>query len=179
MIRRLTAFISGGLLLAAGGTRADRFLYCGELAALDDREQAGLRLFTGRAHCIRCHVFEHAETTPLGGRLALFTDNRFHNIGVGPADDPGRAAVTERAADAGAFKTPTLRNVALTAPYMHDGSLSSLEAVVDFYNRGGGRRPGVDRDVVPLGLDPSDQQALVAFLRALTTPGGAIAAAGR
>jgi cytochrome c peroxidase len=172
--------------LRAGGSRADRYLYCADRSALHGREEAGLRLFTGRAHCIRCHGFEHEGTTPLGGRLALFTDNRFHNIGAGTPEDRGRGAVTGRAEDAGAFKTPTLRNVALTAPYMHDGSLSTLEAVVEFYNRGGGGRPGVDRDVVPLGLDPEARQALVAFLRALTsdggpalTPAGATAAAGR
>jgi len=165
--RAIAAYVAS---LRAGGSRADRFLYCDDRTALTGPEQEGLRLFTGRAHCVRCHTFEHDETTPLGGRLALFTDNRFHNLGVGRGDDPGRAAVSGRAEDAGAFKTPTLRNVARTAPYMHDGSLPTLAAVVDFYNRGGGHRPGVDPDIVPLGLDAGQRDALVAFLDALTSP---------
>ncbi len=164
--RAIAAYVG---TLRTSGSRADRFLYCGDGAALDEAERNGLRLFAGRAHCVRCHVFEHENTTPLGGRLALFTDNRFHNLSVGAGDDPGRAAVTGRSEDTGAFKTPTLRNVAITGPYMHDGSLATLEAVIDFYNDGGGRRAGVDPAVVPLGLDTRERHDLVAFLRALTS----------
>jgi cytochrome c peroxidase len=75
--------------------------------------------------------------------------------------------VTKQEADRGKFKTPTLRGVALTAPYMHDGSLKSLEEVVEFYNRGGGANPHLDPRIRPLGLTADEQRDLVAFLKAL------------
>lgn len=165
--RALAAYL---LSLRAGGSAVDRFLYCDDAAALTAQQRTGLELFAGRAHCVRCHVFEHEATSPLGRGLALFTDNRFHNVGAGPGRDRGRAGVTGRSGDEGAFKTPSLRNVALTAPYMHDGNLPTLRAVVDFYNLGGGHRAGVDPDIVPLNLDATDIDALVAFLEALTSP---------
>src|SRR5207247_5127284 len=122
--------------------------------------------------------FMHDDSPPPWGRLSLYTDTHCHNRGAGPGGDPGRGALTGRPEDTGAFKTPTLRNVALTAPYMHDGSLPTLDAVVDFYNGGGGRRAGVDPAIVPLGLDSRDRQDLVAFLRALTSDPAGPAAPG-
>jgi cytochrome c peroxidase len=82
--------------------------------------------------------------------------------------DPGRFAVTRIAADRGAFKTPTLREVVRTAPYMHDGSESTLEGVVEYYDRGGNANPDLDGILGPIGLAPKDKSALVAFLRALS-----------
>ena len=97
----------------------------------------------------------------------------------------GRYAVTGRMTDVGAFKTPTLRNVARTAPYMHDGSLATLEDVVDFYNNGGRVKesdpinPFQSGGIRPLGLDDAQKADLVAFLEALTSPQYAIAEQGR
>lgn len=156
------------LTFRSGGSRVDRYLYCGDGSALTSADRRGLELCAGRANCVRCHVFEHESVHPFGGRRALFTDHRFHNIGAGRGADPGRAGVTGRPEDHGAFKTPTLRNVALTAPYMHDGSLSTLAEVVEFYDRGGVPNANLDRNIVPLGLDDADKQAIVAYLRALT-----------
>ena len=100
------------------------------------------------------------------------TDERFHNTGVAFRDgqvlDPGRFVVTRIPADRGAFKTPTLREVARTAPYMHDGSQVTLEGVVEYYDRGGNTNPGLDAMVRPIGLSLDAKRALVAFLRALS-----------
>jgi len=127
----------------------------GDRAALDDRQKRGLLLFVGKAACTQCHSGPN------------FTDGGFYNLGVDSADD-GRYEVTKNAADRGAFKTPTLRNVALTAPYLHDGSMATLEEVVDFYNRGGGAHPGKSSRIFELDLTPAERTDLVAFLRALT-----------
>jgi cytochrome c peroxidase len=162
----VTAYV---LTLTAANSPVDRYLYCDEPSALTAAERRGLELFAGRANCVRCHVFEHEMVHPLGGRRALFTDRRFHNVGAGRGGDRGRGVVTGQSGDDGSFKTPTLRNVALTAPYMHDGSLATLEDVVDFYNKGGGGGPRLDRNIVPLHLGTDEKSALVAFLRALTT----------
>jgi cytochrome c peroxidase len=87
------------------------------------------------------------------------------------ADDPGRFAVTGDEADRGAFRTPTLRNVTLTAPYMHDAVLATLEDVIGFYDTGGGTVPGRSGpEIGPLRLSPQERQALVAFLQSLTDP---------
>ena len=82
--------------------------------------------------------------------------------------DEGRFIVTGRPEDRGAFKTPTLREVARTAPYMHDGSLASLAAVIDFYNRGGRANPRRDPELRPLGLTPTETHQLLEFLRSLS-----------
>jgi cytochrome c peroxidase len=114
-------------------------------------------VFFGKANCTVCHAGP------------TFTDERFHNTGVSNDDAPSRASVTGRRNDEGRFKVPSLRNVALTGPYMHDGSLATLEAVVEFYNRGGGPNPRLDPDIHPLGLSTEDKRALVEFLRSLTS----------
>ena len=132
----------------------------GQPQMLTERERAGFELFRGRAQCATCH----------GGPDQ--TDNRFHNTGVGWANgtfaDEGRFSVSGDDRDHGAFKTPSLRDVALTAPYMHDGSLATLEAVVKFYSDGGRRNPYQDPRMRPLGLTADEQQSVVAFLGALT-----------
>ncbi|MCY4189200.1 MAG: cytochrome-c peroxidase, partial [Bryobacterales bacterium] len=95
-----------------------------------------------------------------------------HNTGVGYADgrlaDNGRFAVSGRERDRGAFKTPTLRNVAQTAPYMHDGSMATLEDVIDDYDKGGTPNPYLDREIRKLDLSATEKAALAAFLGALT-----------
>lgn len=153
----------------AGPSRVERHLYCGDSAALTAEERRGLELFAGRANCVRCHVFEHGSVSPFAGGRAPFTDGRFHDLGI-ESSDPGRAARTGLADDVGAFRTPSLRNVALTAPYFHDGSQPTLSAVVDFYNRGGGpRRERLDRNIRRLELSETERRELVAFLCSLTS----------
>lgn len=144
--------------LLSGDSPVDRFRD-GALAALDDHQRHGLWLYESRAGCWRCH----------GG--ANYTDEGFHNTGVGWGKTPpdlGRFEITGRAEDRGRFKTPTLRGLMLTAPYMHDGSLATLEEVVAFYNRGGGGNPNLDPALKPLLLSPEEAADLVAFLRALS-----------
>lgn len=145
--------------IRSGNSRYDRFR-SGMWAALTEREQRGMRVFFGKGRCGSCHA---------GPNL---TDESFHNTGVAFRDrqmlDPGRFVVTRNSADRGAFKTPTLREVARTAPYMHDGSQSTLDEVVEFYARGGNANPGLDAILRPLSLTLEDKSALVDFLRALS-----------
>jgi cytochrome c peroxidase len=180
--------------LKSGNSRFDRFYFGGEDSALSRLERDGFEVFRGKGRCVACHT--------VGPRSALFTDQAFHNTGVGfarasaaprplrvplapgvetlldpagmpgvfspDAPDLGRFEVTRQERDRYAYKTPSLRNVALTAPYMHDGSLATLEQVIDFYDRGGIDNPGRDPLLQPLGLPIEDKRALAAFLRALT-----------
>lgn len=142
--------------LLSGGAPVDRF-YAGDAAALSEDARRGFRLFVGVAGCSSCH---------LG---TLFTDDGFHNTGVGwGGHDTGRYAVTGREEDRGRFNTPSLRNVALTAPYMHDGSLATLEDVVEFYVRGGNPNPYLAGEIRPLRLNERERADLVEFLRTLT-----------
>jgi cytochrome c peroxidase len=145
-------------VLLRGGSPVDRFRRRGETAALTEPQRHGLWLYESKGRCWRCHAG------------ANFTDESYHNTGVSwgrePADT-GRHRVTGRDEDRGKFKTPTLRAAALTAPYMHDGSLVTLEDVVEFYNRGGGANPHLDPALGPLHLTPDEVRALVAFLKAL------------
>jgi cytochrome c peroxidase len=148
--------------LVLGDSAVDRFR-AGEYDQLSSEERVGLWVFESKGRCWRCHAG------------ANFTDERFHNTGVGVVEgrpEQGRAAVTGRATDRGAFKTPTLRGVARTAPYMHDGSLATLADVVAFYRRGGGANPELDPLVVPLELSDREAAGLVAFLQALSRPAG-------
>jgi cytochrome c peroxidase len=135
----------------------------GEATALSCQEKRGLEIFNGKGHCTACHWG------------ANFTDGRFHNVGVAPAaganPDDGRYAVTKDPRDKGAFKTPTIRDVGLRAPYMHTGGELSLESVVEFYDKGGGTGDAnLDPLLVPLGLTAQEKAAVVAFLkRAMTS----------
>lgn len=135
----------------------------GDETALTALEKQGLEIFNGKGHCSACHWGPN------------FTDGRFHNIGVKPQDpakpDVGRYEVTKNPRDMGAFKTPTVRDAALRAPYLHDGSEQSLESLVEFYNRGGDTDdPNLDPLIMPLGLSEQEKQALVAFMkRAMTS----------
>lgn len=127
----------------------------GNFAAMSPAAIRGMELFEGKAMCAECHMGPN------------FTDNGFHNIGLGDAD-PGRMAIQEGVANQGAFKTPGLRNVLLTTPYMHDGSLASLEEVMRHYNMGGKPSKDLDPLMKPLGLTDKEIFDLIAFLGALT-----------
>src|SRR3954469_9111897 len=137
----------------------------GDARALSRSARRGWDLFTGDAKCSRCHY---------GPNL---TDGAFHNLGLGwdaasqRYTDEGRATITGRRGDRGAFKTPTLRDIARHPPYMHDGSLATLRDVIKFYERGGIRNPHLDMQVRPLHLAPGDIDALVDFLAALNGEG--------
>ena len=145
----------------AGNSAWDRWRRKGDERAVTDEAKRGHDLFFGRAACNQCHLGES------------LTDGRFHNLGVGwdPATsafaDEGRYAVTKQDADRGAFKTPTLRDVARHAPYLHDGSSKTLRDVVLLYNRGGNKNPWLSPKVQPLGLTDAEIDALVAFMKAL------------
>jgi cytochrome c peroxidase len=142
----------------SGPSPYDRFM-SGEAMAMSDSAKQGMALFNGKAGCHACH------------ESPLFSDQSFHNIGVGmdrPNPDVGRAAVTHDPADRGKFKTPMLRNVALTWPYLHDGSAAGLADVIEFYDRGGVPNPTLDVRIKPLGLTDAEQASLIAFLEALT-----------
>ena len=156
MVRALAAYVR---TILSGDSRVDRFL-AGQRAALTPSERDGLRVFQTRGNCAVCHT------------RGNFTDEHFHNTGVAwdgrRWNDPGRFLVSRKDRDRGAFKTPTLRDVAETAPYMHDGTLRTLPDVVEFYDRGGRPNPALDPEIRPLRLTAADKQALVAFLRALT-----------
>jgi cytochrome c peroxidase len=133
-----------------------------QIAPLTGPEARGQAIFNGQGRCNTCHAG------------ILFSDNQFHNIGLRPqTEDAGRGAITGNPNDVGAFRTPSLRNVGLRAPYMHNGRLATLEDVVDFYNRGGDfNAPNIDRNRIrQLNLSPQQRADLVAFLRnALTDP---------
>ena len=137
--------------LISGHSRYDRYLQ-GDASALSEAATRGLQLFTGSAHCSVCHS---------GPDLS---DHDFHNVGTagdGTAD-AGRERITFLSQDRGKFKTPTLRNISRTAPYMHHGGMATLEAVVHHFNT-----PPPEAGMQSLGLSASEEQDLVAFLRAL------------
>lgn len=143
--------------LVSGWSRYDRYLQ-GDPGALTASEQHGLALFRSEAlNCTACHS---------GFDLS---DHAYHNVGQYLAyADPGRSRITLLASDEGKFKTPTLRNIARTAPYMHDGSLATLEQVVDFFSTGGLPHPNRDAGMRTFALNPQEKEDLIAFLRALT-----------
>lgn len=166
----------------------DRFL-AGDQAAMPEAAKRGWVLFNGKARCNTCHG--HV------GSLPTFSDNKYHNIGVAmkgsrnfaeiarkvasaPEDLPklahtegvaelGRFLVTKDQKDIGAFKTPGLRNVELTAPYMHDGSEATLESVIDFYDKGGENNPFLDGGMRPLGLTAEEKKDLVEVMKTFTS----------
>ena len=122
----------------------------------------GLKVFFDKAQCDRCHEGSN------------FTLNAYANLGVGadkPEPDVGRFAVTKDARDWGVFKTPTLREIEHTAPYMHDGSLKTLDEVVEFYDKGGKANKNLDQNIKLLHLTDQDKKDLVAFLKALSGEG--------
>jgi cytochrome c peroxidase len=185
--------------LIGGNSPFDRYYFGGDKEAMSPAAIRGLEVFVGQGRCVSCHLIEQTQ--------ALFTDNRFHMIGVAANQMPqdldelsaavedvkkkgtdiavltnpktsslGRYAVTRDLTDIGAFKTPTLRNIELTAPYMHDGSHKTLEEVVQFYNNGGRMNETdpvpelLSGGIRPLNLTEEQQADLVKFLKALTSP---------
>lgn len=181
--RTLNAVAAFVRTIASRNAPLDRYLK-GETAALSAEAQAGMRLFQGKAGCIQCHSG------------ALLSDQKFHALGVpeNPAvfaeplrhitfrrfmktlgvpnydnlrADVGLYAVTKEPGDRGKLRTPSLREVSLTAPYMHNGVFATLEDVVEFYNRGGGIHPNKSRLLRPLGLTDAEKKALVEFLKSL------------
>ena len=153
--------------MLSGDSPFDRYEYGGEKDALSPAAIRGLAVFRdpAKGNCAACHL--------IGSKSALFTDGKFHNLGVGMnADgeltDLGRYEQTKVEADKGAFRTPTLRNVARTGPYMHDGSEKTLKQVIDFYVGGGNSNPQLDTQIKPLHLTAQERDDLVEFLTSLT-----------
>lgn len=131
-----------------------------EAHPMSESAKRGRDLFFGKANCTACHV---------GANLA---DEQYHNLGVGmAADEPdlGRFVVTNEEKDKGAFKTPTVRNVALSPPYMHDGSQATLEEVVEWYDKGGHPNPWLSDKIKPLNLTEQERGDLVEFMKACTS----------
>lgn len=172
--------------LIAGNSPFDRYYFGMDQSALSMSAARGSRIFRRKGNCANCHEIAFNN--------ALFTDNRFYNVGVGfkrlgpvldaltagknPDDlaltavqrsELGRFNVTKVLADLGKFKTPSLRNIALTAPYMHDGSMKTLEEVIEHYDKGGDKNPFIDAKIFPLHLTPQEKADLVAFMKALTS----------
>ena len=187
--------------IVSGNSPFDRWRYGGESGALTTAQKRGFDLFINKGRCVSCHVIEQTQ--------ALFTDNRFHNIGVGINDiqedvpdlanefleaeatasevdvkvltdartsELGRFAITRDFDGLGAFKTPTLRNIAVTGPYMHDGSVETLRDVMVHYNNGGVTKEGdpvndfLSGGIRPLNLTDEEIDDLVAFMESLTSP---------
>jgi cytochrome c peroxidase len=146
----------------SGNSPADRFDMGQEAGAISPAAQRGLLLFREKARCTKCHSGFN------------FTDEKFHNLGIGWDDnkvDLGRYMVTKNPEDIGAMKTPTLREIARSAPYMHDGRFKTLDAVVSFYNQGGVKNPHQDPLIIPLELTVQEKQDLIEFLRTLNGEG--------
>ncbi|HEC19090.1 MAG TPA: c-type cytochrome [Gammaproteobacteria bacterium] len=128
----------------------------GEKHAMNDAALRGFKVFEGKGNCVKCHNGFN------------FTDNGFHNIGLKDASDAGRYAIRKVKILIGAFKTPTLRDVALTAPYMHNGAYKTLEEVVDHYDRGGVTKENLSPNITKLNLTAREKSDLVEFLKSLT-----------
>ena len=146
--------------IMSGNAPYDRFV-SGDADALSVDAQLGLQVFRGKGNCTACHIGP------------TFTDEQFHNTGIawngsGSFLDEGRGAISGKPEDRGAFKTPTLREIERSAPYMHDGSLGSLEEVIEYYDRGGNRHSQIDPEVRALHLSAQEQRGLIAFLRSLS-----------
>lgn len=148
----------------SGNSKYDQFL-AGNAAAFNAEEKLGHDLFFDKAECNQCHLGQN------------FTDSSFHNLGIGwnakskKFADQGRWDVTKKEEDRGAFKTPTVRDVSKHAPYMHDGSLATLKAVVEHYNKGGNKNPKLSPKIRKLHLSEKEVNALVAFMLALDGEG--------
>lgn len=179
--------------LVSGNSRFDRWRYGNDQHALSKSEQAGFAVFAGKGRCIACHAVgeRHALLTDaqfhntgigashggvarshrvqLAPGLAIDVDEAaLASVSEALARDDGRFEVTRNESDRWAYRTPSLRNVALTAPYMHDGSLPTLDAVIDYYQRGGAAHRAKDPLIGPLQLDQQQRRDLAAFLRSLT-----------
>lgn len=145
--------------IMSGNSPYDRYTQLNDQQALSESAKRGYHLFLGKANCASCHVGFN------------FTDESYHNLGLG-ADakkpDLGRYTISKLEGHQGAFKTPTLREIASTAPYMNDGSLKTLEEVVEFYDKGCRNNKWLSAKIKPLGLTAQEKQDLVEFLKALS-----------
>jgi len=175
--------------LISGNSSFDQYYFGRDKSQLSPSAARGLRLFRRKGNCANCHEISWDN--------ALFMDNKFYNIGVesqalapiietfvkalkhGSSDESivltdaqksalGRFQVTGVISDVGKFKTPALRDIALTAPYMHDGSVKTLADVVEYYDQGGHANPFLDAAIFPLHLTDQEKKDLVAFMEALT-----------
>ena len=173
----------------SGNSQFDRFI-TGDVTAITEAQKRGWKLFSGKAKCIECHSY--STDSP------FFSDFKFHNTGIGMTSSKfevladraghvtqkvsaaelahhtdfselGRFLVTRQPADIAAFKTPTLRDIELTRPYMHSGAFKTLLDVVRFYNQGGEKNPFLDKKMQPLGLSDAEMSDVVEFLRSLTS----------
>ncbi|NBV12760.1 MAG: cytochrome-c peroxidase [Sphingobacteriia bacterium] len=155
LVRAIAAFER---TFISGNSPFDQYTYQGKTSALSASALRGKDIFFGeKAECFHCHTGFN------------FTDNRFQNNGLySEYQDIGRARVTIKSSDIGRFKTPSLRNIEVTAPYMHDGSIASLEAVVQHYMSGGKGHPNQSPLIKPFTLTLQEQQDLIAFLKSLT-----------
>lgn len=145
----------------SGNAPFDRYS-AGDKKAMSESQIRGMDVFFNKAACDSCHLGFN------------FTDGSYVNIGIGmdkPKPDLGRYVVSLKDEDKGAFKTPTLREIEHTGPYMHDGSIKTLEAVVEHYDKGGIKNPQLDQRLKPLKLSDQDKRDLVAFLKALSGEG--------
>jgi cytochrome c peroxidase len=181
--------------LVSGNSAFDRWFYGGDEGAMSESAQRGYQLFVGKAACAACHTIgdQHAlfsdddlHNTGIGYResMGILPDTQpvvvapgvilqvdrsvIEQVGEPAPSDVGRYEVTQNPSDRWKYKTPSLRNVALTAPYMHNGALSTLNEVVEFYNMGGISNELLDPLVRPLGLTDSERADLIAFLQSLT-----------
>jgi len=189
--------------MIAGNSRFDRWLFGKEGDALSDSEVRGYRLFTGKAGCASCHLvgeqdalFTDQQFHDIGygwwreqlrqkppdsapvevapGVVYPMSRAAIAAVGEAPEPDLGRYEVTEDPADRWMFRTPSLRNLAITSPYMHDGGFATIKDVLAFYNGGGRPHEGQDQRIRPLGLSAEELLDLEAFLRSLTAPNIAI-----
>jgi cytochrome c peroxidase len=181
--------------LLSANSRFDRWRYGGDQDALSSQERLGFELFTGKAGCAVCHQIGpksalftdgkfhdtglgYAHTMGLGkkdvdirlaaGNFTTRSQKDLQAISSPSANDLGRFEVTQDPKDRWAFKTPSLRNVELTGPYMHDGSITTLKEIIEYYDRGGDYSPNKSEFIKPLNLSEDEKEALVAFLRSLT-----------
>ena len=153
--------------LESGDSAFDRYYFGGDKTAMSPEAIRGLAIFKdkNRGNCVTCHTIQE--------KFATFSDGKFHNLGAGldskgELTDLGRYEQTKIETDKGAFRTPDLRNVAKTAPYMHDGSLKTLKDVVDFYDGGGTSNAYLDKEIKELKLSEREREDLVSFLESLT-----------
>lgn len=181
--------------LLSGNSRFDRWKYGGDNSALSEQEKKGFALFSGKGGCSGCHLvgdryalftdfkfhatgigYKASAMSPPAtydveleaGVVTRVQEQDLRSVSERKHNDIGRFAVTLNSKDRWAYKTPSLRNVALTYPYMHDGSLRTLEDVVEFYNEGGFDFDGKSPELHQLNLSASEKASLVAFLKTLT-----------
>lgn len=154
-----TALAAFERTLLSADSPIDRFVTASDNSGLTRAQRQGLWIYESKGGCWKCHSGTN------------YSDEKFHNTGVSWGREPvdfGLFEVTGIEQDKGKFKTPTLRDVALSAPYMHDGSLATIRDVVEFYNRGGNENPNLDERMKPLNLTEQEKSDLEEFLKALT-----------